>query len=159
MRKNFPIFFSDNVTVIHHRSKLVIQWLLRQRPIPNRSCRIVCSNSNFDHHVYIFFLVVVQEEGSRKVLVYLDIPELKVKRAFPNVFKQIPFNGNQQTLEFHAQWVSKMKINSSKSNIKKTSLQINEIHLQRSNQTKTCKDLHTLRLSIARRNPTWSLFH
>ncbi|CAF3990627.1 unnamed protein product [Rotaria sordida] len=46
---------------------------------------------------------VVQEEGSRKVLVYLDIPELKVKRSFPNFTKQIPLNGEQRTLNFQNQ--------------------------------------------------------
>ncbi|CAF0921196.1 unnamed protein product [Adineta ricciae] len=47
--------------------------------------------------------IVVQEEGSRKVLVYLNIPELKVKRSFPNLLKQVPSNGVQRTLEFRDQ--------------------------------------------------------
>ncbi|CAF2586773.1 unnamed protein product [Rotaria sp. Silwood2] len=46
---------------------------------------------------------VVQEEGSRKVLVYLNIPELKVKRSFPNFTKQIPMNGEQKILNFQNQ--------------------------------------------------------
>ncbi|CAF1336782.1 unnamed protein product [Rotaria sp. Silwood1] len=46
---------------------------------------------------------VVQEEGSRKVLVYLNIPELKVKRTFPNFIKQIPINGEQRILNFQNQ--------------------------------------------------------
>jgi len=50
---------------------------------------------------WVFFLiVVVQEEGSRKVLVYLEIPELQVKRTFPNFLKKIPSNGEQKTLDF-----------------------------------------------------------
>jgi hypothetical protein len=52
---------------------------------------------------FLCFVVVVQEEGSRKVLVYLNIPELKVKRSFPNFIKQIPSNGDQKTLNFQDQ--------------------------------------------------------
>ena len=54
---------------------------------------------------YITFniLVVVQEEGSRKVLVYLNIPELKIKRSFPNFIKKVPANGEQRTLNFEQQ--------------------------------------------------------
>ena len=37
---------------------------------------------------YFIIIVVVQEEGLRKVLVYLNIPELRVKRSFPNVIKK-----------------------------------------------------------------------
>lgn len=48
-------------------------------------------------------LVVVQEEGARKVLVYLNIPELKVKRSFPNFFKFIPSNGIVKELDFQNQ--------------------------------------------------------
>ncbi|CAF1270690.1 unnamed protein product [Rotaria magnacalcarata] len=46
---------------------------------------------------------VVQEESSRKVLVYLNIPELKVKRSFPNFIKKVPANGEQRTLNFQHQ--------------------------------------------------------
>ncbi|CAF1493422.1 unnamed protein product [Adineta steineri] len=46
---------------------------------------------------------VVQEEGSRKVFVYLNIPELKVKRSFPNFLKEIPSNGEQIALDFRDQ--------------------------------------------------------
>ncbi|CAF3174077.1 unnamed protein product [Rotaria socialis] len=46
---------------------------------------------------------VVQEEGARKVLVYLNIPELKVKRAFPNIFKFLPSNGQEKVLDFQNQ--------------------------------------------------------
>jgi len=49
------------------------------------------------------FSVVVQEEGARKVLVYLDIPELKVKRSFPNFLKFIPSNGDEKVLDFQNQ--------------------------------------------------------
>ena len=49
--------------------------------------------------------MVVQEEGSRKVLVYLNIPELRVKRSFPNVLKRIPANGDTKTLNFLEQLV------------------------------------------------------
>jgi hypothetical protein len=63
--------------------------------------KIIYTNINI---LFFFcFLVVVQEEGSRKVLVYLDIPELKVKRSFPNFTKQIPSNVNQKTLDFQNQ--------------------------------------------------------
>ncbi|CAF3423296.1 unnamed protein product [Rotaria sp. Silwood1] len=46
---------------------------------------------------------VVQEEGARKVLVYLNIPELKVKRSFPNIFKFVPSNGHEKELNFQNQ--------------------------------------------------------
>ncbi len=46
---------------------------------------------------------MVQEEGARKVFVYLNIPELKVKRSFPNFLKLIPSNGNVKTLDFQNQ--------------------------------------------------------
>ncbi|CAF3683493.1 unnamed protein product [Rotaria sordida] len=46
---------------------------------------------------------VVQEEGTRKVLVYLRIPELKVKRSFPNIFKFVPTNGQEKVLDFQNQ--------------------------------------------------------
>jgi hypothetical protein len=49
------------------------------------------------------FLVVVQEEGARKVFVYLNIPELKVKRSFPNILKVIPSNGYVKKLDFQDQ--------------------------------------------------------
>jgi hypothetical protein len=49
------------------------------------------------------FTVVVQEDGSRKVLVYLNIPELKVKRSFPNFTKQIPLNGDIKRVDFQDQ--------------------------------------------------------
>ncbi len=45
----------------------------------------------------------MQEEGARKVLVYLDIPELKVKRSFPNFLKFIPSNGDEKVLDFQNQ--------------------------------------------------------
>lgn len=45
--------------------------------------------------INFIIIVVVQEEGSRKVLVYLDIPELRVKRSFPNLIKKVPSNGQQ----------------------------------------------------------------
>lgn len=50
-----------------------------------------------------FILVVVQEEGAHKVFVYLDIPELKVKRSFPNLLKFIPANAHEKTREFENQ--------------------------------------------------------
>ncbi|CAF0828482.1 unnamed protein product [Adineta steineri] len=46
---------------------------------------------------------VVQEDGARKVMVYLNIPELKVKRSFPNFFKFIPSNGHEKVLDFQDQ--------------------------------------------------------
>ncbi|CAF0942325.1 unnamed protein product [Adineta ricciae] len=46
---------------------------------------------------------VVQEEGARKVLVFLNIPELKVKRSFPNILKLIPSNGYEKELRFQDQ--------------------------------------------------------
>jgi hypothetical protein len=49
------------------------------------------------------FLVVVQEEGARKVFVYLNIPELKVKRSFPNLLKFMPLNGHLKKLDFQDQ--------------------------------------------------------
>jgi hypothetical protein len=45
----------------------------------------------------------VQEEGARKVFVYLNIPELKVKRTFPNIFKFNPSNGYEKVLDFQNQ--------------------------------------------------------
>ena len=44
-------------------------------------------------------LVSVGEEGSRKVFVYVDIPELKVKRSFPNFMKHVPINAEQITFD------------------------------------------------------------
>ncbi|CAF4051552.1 unnamed protein product [Adineta steineri] len=38
---------------------------------------------------------IVQEEGSYKVFIYLNIPELKVKRSFRNFLKYIPSNGHK----------------------------------------------------------------
>jgi hypothetical protein len=61
---------------------------------------MICKNIKI---LFVCFLVVVQEEGSRKVLVYLNIPELKVKRSFPNFIKQIPSNVEQKTLHFQNQ--------------------------------------------------------
>jgi len=46
---------------------------------------------------------VVQEKGAHKVFVYLNIPELKVKRSFPNFFKFIPSNGDEKILDFQNQ--------------------------------------------------------
>jgi hypothetical protein len=57
----------------------------------------------FVFSLHIVGSVVVQEEGARKVLVYLNIPELKVKRSFPNVIKQMPSNGDQKRLDFQHQ--------------------------------------------------------
>ena len=91
--------FLDNVTIIH-RSKLVIMADLK--PIVP-SCMYQINYINRGIIVSVFILVVVQEEGSRKVLVYLNIPELKVKRSFPNFLKQIPSNADQKTLDFQAQ--------------------------------------------------------
>ncbi len=51
----------------------------------------------------ILFLVVVQEEGARKVFVYLNIPELKVKRSFPNLLKFMPSNGHEKVVDFQNQ--------------------------------------------------------
>ncbi len=48
-------------------------------------------------------LVVVQEEGSYKVFVYLSIPELKLKRSFLNFFKFLPSNGYVKVLDFQNQ--------------------------------------------------------
>ncbi len=50
-----------------------------------------------------FFLVVVQEEGALKVFVYLNIPELKVKRTFPNFLKFVPSNGHEKVVDFQNQ--------------------------------------------------------
>lgn len=47
--------------------------------------------------------VVVQEEGAHKVFVYLSIPELKVKRSFPNILKFMPSNGYEKTRDFQNQ--------------------------------------------------------
>lgn len=52
----------------------------------------------------VFISVVVQEEGARKVFVYLNIPELKVKRSFPNVLKLIPSNGHEKIIDFQNQY-------------------------------------------------------
>jgi hypothetical protein len=46
---------------------------------------------------------VVQEEGARKVFVYLNIPELKVKRSFPNFLKFTPSNGHVKIFDFQNQ--------------------------------------------------------
>ncbi|CAF0829458.1 unnamed protein product [Adineta steineri] len=46
---------------------------------------------------------VVQEEGSYKVFIYLNIPELKVKRSFRNFLKHIPSNGHVKVLDFQNQ--------------------------------------------------------
>ncbi|CAF1058614.1 unnamed protein product [Adineta steineri] len=43
---------------------------------------------------------IVQEEGSYKVFIYLNIPELKVKRSFRNFLKYIPSNGHVKVLDF-----------------------------------------------------------
>lgn len=61
-------------------------------------CSLICFV--WLYHCSFVSVVVVQEEGSRKVLVYLNIPELKVKRSFPNLLKQVPSNGVQRTLQF-----------------------------------------------------------
>jgi len=59
---------------------------------------------NFDRRKCFCVWVVVQEEGARKVFVYLNIPELKVKRSFPNVLKLIPSNGQEKTIDFQNQY-------------------------------------------------------
>jgi hypothetical protein len=46
------------------------------------------------------FLVIVQEQGSYKVFVYLSIPELKLKRSFRNFLKFVPSNGDVKVLDF-----------------------------------------------------------
>jgi hypothetical protein len=53
--------------------------------------------------VLVSISVVVQEVGAHKVLVYLNIPELRVKRSFPNLLKEKPQNGTQRTVEFQLQ--------------------------------------------------------
>jgi hypothetical protein len=71
------------------------------RPIvPSCMYKINCTNINIS---FYFLIVVVQEEGSRKVFVYLNIPELKVKRSFPNFIKQIPANVDQKRVDFQDQ--------------------------------------------------------
>ena len=59
--------------------------------------------SEFKRFDLFGFLVSVAEEGSRKVFVYVDIPELKVKRSFPNFTKQVPINADEITVDFQAQ--------------------------------------------------------
>jgi hypothetical protein len=68
--------------------------------VPECMYSIICRIINIQ-----VFVVVVQEEGSRKVLVYLNIPELRVKRSFPNFLKQVPVNGDTKTLNFLEQLV------------------------------------------------------
>lgn len=46
---------------------------------------------------------VVHEEGVRKMLVYINIPELKVKRSLKNCFKLIPLNGHEKEVDFRNQ--------------------------------------------------------
>jgi len=87
--------------IIIHRFKLTIMAVADLRSIvPSCMYKIICINKNNSFRCCI---VVVQEEGSRKVFVYLNIPELKVKRSFPNILKQIPSNGEQKTLDFQNQ--------------------------------------------------------
>jgi len=53
--------------------------------------------------IEIFFLVVVQEESSYELFVYLSIPELKVKRSFQNFLTLVPSNGSVKMLDFQNQ--------------------------------------------------------
>ena len=62
-----------------------------------------CMNMTEGINSLAFLLVVVQEEGAHKVFVYLDIPELKVKRSFPNLLKFIPANAHEKTRDFQNQ--------------------------------------------------------
>ncbi len=96
IKKDF--YFIDNVTIIH-RLKLTIMADLRPI-VPSCMYQTIYTNISIS---FVYLLVVVQEEGSRKVLVYLNIPELRVKRSFPNFLKQIPLNGTQKTLDFQNQ--------------------------------------------------------
>ncbi|UJR33111.1 hypothetical protein I4U23_020568 [Adineta vaga] len=63
----------------------------------------IAMNATGDASKPILPSFVVQEEGARKVLVYLNIPELKVKRSFPNILKFIPSNGHEKELDFQDQ--------------------------------------------------------
>jgi hypothetical protein len=76
-----------------------MQLVIRQNPF----YQVVCIQLNVKFKFKNVFSVVVQEEGARKVLVYLDIPELKVKRSFPNFLKFIPSNGDEKVLDFQNQ--------------------------------------------------------
>jgi hypothetical protein len=67
--------------------------------LPSCMCSINCRNKIKK----FLFLVVVQEEGARKVFVYLNIPELKVKRSFPNLLKFMPSNGHEKVVDFQNQ--------------------------------------------------------
>jgi hypothetical protein len=76
-----------------------MQLAIRQNPF----YQVVCIQLNTKFNFKNVFSVAVQEEGARKVLVYLDIPELKVKRSFPNFLKFIPSNGDAKVLDFQNQ--------------------------------------------------------
>lgn len=60
-------------------------------------------NSASDTPKSIIPSFVVQEEGMRKIFVYLNIPELKVKRSFPTFSKLIPSNGHEILVDFQNQ--------------------------------------------------------
>ncbi|CAF0777053.1 unnamed protein product [Didymodactylos carnosus] len=47
--------------------------------------------------------VVVQEVGQRRVLVYMAIPELRVRRRLLSGFKKVPINSETKTLDFDTQ--------------------------------------------------------
>ncbi|CAF1523201.1 unnamed protein product, partial [Rotaria magnacalcarata] len=51
---------------------------------------------------------LMQEEGSYKVLVYLSIPGLKLKRSFINFFKFVPSNGHVKVLNFQNESITFM---------------------------------------------------
>ena len=89
----FILSFVFNVTITHSYKMIVASCMY-----------IVFVFINFDRRKCFCVSVVVQEEGARKVFVYLNIPELKVKRSFPNVLKLIPSNGQEKTMDFQNQY-------------------------------------------------------
>lgn len=53
------------------------------------------------HHVSTSF--VIQEERANKVLLYLSIPVLRVRRSFRKEFQYIPLNAHNEVIEFQNQ--------------------------------------------------------